>query len=468
MRSLSRRSRRPGLALLLLFLSLSSAARGATPAYRTFNATEYGKVLGVERSDARTLRAALQLTLADLTRYFRAPPSVYSAFADSKDPLSGGATFLVTAKGVKMKGLVTCKVGEPTTKVAVVYIRADATAAQWAQLVSPPPDASAKASPGPAPSGTTAAASTAVGAVPLQTYGFPDGTGSVGLAEGWTTNAQTGTRAALLLGPKDQAVSIGGMYTVQTPSSRLPLYPGALVAPFGSAIEVFTALVPQFSQLSAKQGGPTRTIDHLVKVDDPKHVLASAQLSVLRYGVTETSPSGGSKHYQGMAWVGLVPMKNGTFLVTLTQMRAPDETFEKDKPVMFEMLTSVKTNDAAIQRKSSQELAAQKQRFDAQQKAMRAQQAANDAQHKQYWDTQAANEAQHKQYWDSQREQARRNDNFDEYIRGVRTVEDTQTGIKTSVDLGNVDKIVDDLNERDPGRFKEIPLRDEAHPLPGH
>jgi hypothetical protein len=51
-------------------------------------------------------------------------------------------------------------------------------------------------------------------------------------------------------------------------------------------------------------------------------------------------------------------------------------------------------------------------------------------------------------------------------MRGYRTVEDTQTGVKGSVDLGNVDKIVDDLNECEPGRFRPIPLRDEADPVP--
>ena len=55
---------------------------------------------------------------------------------------------------------------------------------------------------------------------------------------------------------------------------------------------------------------------------------------------------------------------------------------------------------------------------------------------------------------------------FDEVIRGVRTVEDTQTGYRTSVDLGNVNQIVDKLNKHDPGRYIQIPLRDELAPLP--
>jgi len=41
---------------------------------------------------------------------------------------------------------------------------------------------------------------------------------------------------------------------------------------------------------------------------------------------------------------------------------------------------------------------------------------------------------------------------------------DTETGNRTSVDLGNVDRIVDKLNEGDPGRYKQIPLRDEMYP----
>lgn len=49
---------------------------------------------------------------------------------------------------------------------------------------------------------------------------------------------------------------------------------------------------------------------------------------------------------------------------------------------------------------------------------------------------------------------------LDEVIRGVRT------GERTSADLGNVDQIVDRLNEQDPGRYVQIPLRDELLPLP--
>jgi len=69
---------------------------------------------------------------------------------------------------------------------------------------------------------------------------------------------------------------------------------------------------------------------------------------------------------------------------------------------------------------------------------------------------------------DEQLERERSNTNFDEVLRGYRDVEDTTTGERTSVDLGNVDGVVNSLNETDPGRYKEIPLRDEVYPLPGN
>ena len=59
----------------------------------------------------------------------------------------------------------------------------------------------------------------------------------------------------------------------------------------------------------------------------------------------------------------------------------------------------------------------------------------------------------------------RTNADFDEVIRGYRTIEDTQTGDRASANLGNVNEIVNSLNEHDPGRYIQIPLRDEEFPL---
>ena len=52
-----------------------------------------------------------------------------------------------------------------------------------------------------------------------------------------------------------------------------------------------------------------------------------------------------------------------------------------------------------------------------------------------------------------------------------RAYEDSRThrsgGATFTVDYLNVDKIVDDLNKGDPDRYRQIPLRDELHPVDG-
>ena len=56
-------------------------------------------------------------------------------------------------------------------------------------------------------------------------------------------------------------------------------------------------------------------------------------------------------------------------------------------------------------------------------------------------------------------------DNEDEIIRGYRTVEDTETGEQADVNLEDAHAIVDTLNEGDPGRYIQIPLRDQVDPF---
>jgi hypothetical protein len=47
----------------------------------------------------------------------------------------------------------------------------------------------------------------------------------------------------------------------------------------------------------------------------------------------------------------------------------------------------------------------------------------------------------------------------DEGIRGYRKVYDTQTGQEADVNLGDVNGVVNALNEADPGRYVQVPLR---------
>jgi hypothetical protein len=208
-----------------------------------------------------------------------------------------------------------------------------------------------------------------------------------------------------------------------------------------------------------------RELDSVVTVADQQPYSPRGKLAILRWGVTESSNNGSRAHYQVFGQVALTPLNANSFTMRLTGARAPDASFERDLPVMLEMINSLKTNDAQIRARNGQGLAAQKNWFANQQKAHKQQVAAFDAHNRQWEASEKAFDERNQRVEDAQNTRARSNDNFDELIRGYRTVEDTETGIKKSLDLGNVDKIVDDLNEYDPGRYREIPLRDEVDPL---
>ena len=441
-------------AVLLASLFVSAAASGASPKYRLVNATDFGKAFVALRKDAQSLQAALRLTRDDITAYVGSPPSLFSAYGDGRDPSSGGATFLAMAGNIPLKGLVTIKLGEKSTRVAVVFVRADA-----------PPDALGRLLQPPSPTGGGASAEPAEPPAVLRTYNFPSGVGSIGLAEGWTTNSQGDGRGTFVRGPGDQGLALNMSFTVQTPQSPMRGR-GGLVAPFTTPANVLETLMPQLSQANARQGGPYQTLDNLTTVADQRAMSPRGRQSMLRYGITDSFPGGGSRHYQVLAQVSITPVSAYSFILGVTQLRAPDATFERDRPLMLQMVNSVRLNDDVIRQRNGAALARQKQWFAGQQAAHRAQVAAFDAHNKQWSANERAQDAQNQRTSDSQLAAARRDDGFDELIRGYRTVEDTQTGERKSADLGNVDKIVDDLNEGDPGRYRAIPMRDEYDPLP--
>jgi len=456
----------------VVLASPAPAVAGA-PQYRTVNETRFGKAWVAQRQDAPSVAEAVRLTLADAAAYFGTRPRLGRAYEDSRTHRSGGATFTVDARGGALKGWLTCEVGSGGTKVAVAVIRADAPRGEWQRLIQSAGAPSAGAKPASAPAAAAVSAPAADRPLPtpahasLRRHVFDDGVASVGLADGWTTPTRAAMDGALLLGKEGQAVWIAMFHFVQTPRSSLASLPGNLIAPYSGPLEALQRLHPQVDRRNVAQGGSSATMDHLRAVGPEEDVKPSGRSVLVRYGVTERRRDGSTVHYQALARVQVSPTTQTSWMFSSNGVRAPDALFERDLPLMLQMLQSVQWDDAAIQRASGQRLGAQQQWFANQQAGYRAQQAANDAQHQGYWSAQKANAQRNRSWEDGQLAADRRNDNFSELMRGYRTVEDTQTGERRSVDYLNVDKIVDDLNTGDPDRYKQIPLRDELHPTDG-
>ena len=422
--------------------------------YTVVVATEAGKKLSVHKNGIESLAAGLASCLQDLSGYFDAKPATKGAFADAKERRRGGAPFSAVLKGQPVKGLIYCVLANQGADVTVTYCRADAPASEWSALSG----------------GTNAPAGPALPGVPMHEYVFPDGTGSIQLPEGWKTSAQTTIHGVRVQGPAEQTVSLGVNFTVNTPDSfivknqmqmaaqarQMGLPPPTpiemFVAPYTEPVTALKNLIPQLSQWSQRHSGPGINLDKILEPPKPAQAgFANGRAANIYYAFTKTT-GGKPVRFRARGNYETWMLGQGAWYLYVSEASAPDASFDTDWPVMLAIATSLKTDPQAVQRATSRAIDAQNQNFRAMQQAHATQQAAFDDYFKSVQRNSVIRE--------------RSAIDFDEVIRGVRTVEDTRTGYRTSVDLGNVDQIVDKLNEHDPGRYVQIPLRDETAPLP--
>jgi hypothetical protein len=454
-------------------------AADAPPGYEVVRAVGSGRALSRRLPQVRSVSAALRTTLTDLEQHFGAKPQVRGAYEDTRDHLSGGAGFTASVRGRPVQGILSCRIGPEGAFVAVVYADADAPRGDLAKLMEAPPGGGG--GPGaPRQDGEGAPA----GQASLEPFRFPDGTCVMGLARGWHTPAQSCAGPAVILGPADQTISMGLSWSVNTPDSLAvqnhrqmlatarqlgspPPQFDMLVAPFSGPLDALKNLAPQLSQMAARRGGKPFRIENPVQRQELRPNLSGGRAALLTWGVSEQGPGGSVKHYRSQARLETAPVAPGAWMMVGIIVRAPDASFERDLPVMLAMVQSLKENAQAINQKTQQGIQAQNQWFQAQQKAHRAQVEGFEKQQQAHREASQAFDQRNRDWERGQNETARGHDDFSEVLRGYRTVEDTTTGVKRSVDLGNVDVIVDKLNEADPGRYRQIPLRDELDPKPG-
>ncbi len=446
-------------------LGAGAAASNADPFadYTVLTTTENGRSLVHEIPGARTTLAALQATFPDLARHFGQRPTLLGAYEDGKDHQSAYVSFTAKLKGQDHKGFITTKLRDDGAVVFVVFARADVPREEWAKLTARPSD----------PAGERDL-KIEMGMVPLKPYTFPDRTGAVGIAEGWTTNARTESNL-LITGPADQRIHMafgGVLYSPNSDAVRRNAggQLNLVVAPYNDdPVKALANIIRATSAANQRTGGPTVVPDRVIKVVPVKPRNPGGHGAQITYDQTVTN-KGQSKHYRVLVQFETSPLtRMGTWgYYTFLQLMAPAETFDRDLPVMLAQSFSLSENEQAVMRKSQTEMEAAKKLAEARAAANAAIAKANYQHNK---DVSDASARQSQAWRDAEVNDAikhRSITDFDETIRGIRTVEDTQTGEKTSVNLGDVHQIVDNLNEHDPGRYKEIPLRDEMFPLPGH
>ncbi|HEX4055285.1 MAG TPA: hypothetical protein VHX86_13560 [Tepidisphaeraceae bacterium] len=423
--------------------AISDSGNDVDPAaagYTVLASSDTGWAIFAQQPDSNTVQAAIVATLHDLTRMLDDKPMVQGAFADAQQQRRGGATFTGMFHGHAIRGTIMCGIGDKGAAVTVIYARADAPAADWAKLLAALPlDAQ------------------------LQEHPIGDGAGTIGIPAGWKITSSSNVGAVAVTGPGRQDVSLGLGLEVVTPDSmaaatqRQLSYGGQvnpamrlLVAPYTAPVDALKNLTPQLSEMSQSRGGPSIVLDQILETETVPAQLPGGQAQRI-YFSSDHSQNGQTVHRRAWAQMECYPVGSGTWGIYCSEVSSPDASFDRDLPTMVAIAKSWKLNDSVVQQHTQQNIAAQNQRFAAFEQSMREKQDAFDSYLK---------SVQHNELI-----QERSNANFDEVIRGYRTVYDTETGQRTSADLGNVNEIVNSLNEYDPGRYVQIPLRDEEFPL---
>src|SRR5260370_20481977 len=279
------------------------------------------------------------------------------------------------------------------------------------------------------------------------------GSGTSSIPGGGRIATSTPPGGVIVDGPNGQRVALGA--GVEILDSRSPMAGMAqqlgqadnvLIAPFADPDRALVSLAQQLNQRAQSRGEPTETLDRYLDVQPLRAILPGGRAQAVYYASTIVK-GGSAVAYRTRAQLESYVLGDGEAwgLYFGALVTAPDATFDRDQPTLIAIAKSWQLDDARVQANTRAIIAEQNRRVAAFEDAMRANQAAFDAY---LHSVQNASVVR-----------SRGNADFDEVIRGVRTVEDTAIGERALVDLGNVHDVVDRMNRIDPGRYREIPLR---------
>jgi hypothetical protein len=489
-------------ALVLCLSVCSRAAEASAPphedgpaGYTVLAATETGRSLIVEKPNITSIKDAFEVTFPDLANYFHARVAIKSSSQSGKDSKSGIATFSLSLKGKDLRGMVSCKLQEDgVASIAIVYAAADAPSVEWDTLMHPPPPAAA---PAPAQPVFT-----------LREYDFPDGTGSIGVADGWTCKTQSAMDPVMITGPANQLVFIGNSKNINTPESsvvkvrqqseamaaqtqaqsrRMGLMPyhvapaePLLISPICDPVDAVKVMTPQFSALSTFNHGPSIKLDQIISSREASTQLQGAKAADIVFELRYTTNEG-TIHFRTQMDLQVVPLGTEAWMWLSKGFSAPVKTFDADQPLMLAMFKSIKLDPDRLQQVAAARNQ-QIQQFTAEwvrqyQDTMQAtadQWQKDQAERNARWQEQhertlAGYAAHNAQVADALLQRSRNFDDQIEEVRGTVSLYDTQNGHGTTADANDAVDIFDKLYQAsmDPNTTVRIPLKDVIDPLPG-
>jgi hypothetical protein len=263
-------------------------------------------------------------------------------------------------------------------------------------------------------------------AAKLHVAQFPDGTGSVGLPDGWTiTGAHTGEVVAR--GPGPAGMHFFWQFTANDRGHGL--LGNALQIPYGT--DAGATLKAVFTQLAERQHHAAPSFDILANL----HLVNQEYFVVVNVGAIADQPP-------LRAWAHVVigpPNDQGNYQITLYVINVPLENADQTQGTAVAMFSSYKLNNAAVVAQIHSQMQRDAQWFARQQSDFHAREAAQDRQFASY---QRQQDVQERQFAAFDNGLLNNTVVFDKELNGHGTV---------------ADDLADALVKADPNRFEEVP-----------
>lgn len=371
-----------------------------------------GQALTASFSGGRSARATFSGIFKFVAPYFDNAPQLRAAFADQQDREVQGFFHAVYA-GVPVRGAMVVTVDGTSGYVGLLFDRTDVFSQSMPTLAR---QMSASLPQGGAPAGAGGGGAPRR-SEPLQRQQLTDGSGWISLPAGWRiTGSFKGT--VDVAGPNGQLVSLGG-YTVGY-VNPLPGTPANIMTgPYRAPVQALPAYIDvMFNRVLSRGQAQYQMIEHA------PFPYQGGQGAYILFRLTAQGKSS-----MGLSMVTTAPVDNTQWFFYNSSVAAPAERFAQDLPTMWEIWKSWSVNPAVF-----------RERMDAALRSMRE-------------TTRILMETNE----NTRRTYDNVNHAWSQVIRGVTTVENVVTRVRTDVDTNVVNRVVEDLNAQG-YNYRVVPL----------
>jgi hypothetical protein len=405
-------------ALVSVSVTSPALAQQPPPGYRFFSGAPQvsGGLLLARLQRASSAIQALKDGFRDTARFFDGRPRVVAGIADARDQ-EAEAAFRVSKGNVPLVGTAFAVIEGGTATVVLAFDTPNTFPQSFPRLLQIAGLSGGSGSPCPPPARN------------WRTVPYFDGSGQMTLPEGWQLTAAhqgmargEGPHGIVESGITFSAISRAG--AAQRAQFGLPTLvlvvdptdvPSALVGVWTAVVR--QGLIPPFR---------IRRVIETLPV--PSQGTIPMQAGFVHY---EIEHEGTVKRVLALVHMAALDA-DGQWVYFESHIIAPLTCFGQNLPTLFQIWTSAQVSPQEFQR-----------RLDAAMSSL--------------------HEA-HEMHWQGMRNRSKRDDDMRAAWRenniGVRTVEDTITGTQRPVDHGHSTELVNKLNEQEPGRYREVPLRE--------